>query len=82
MVATGAHAGSWFYYLKTKQDILQTVIECGLVAALANTGVTDIEGLPPREAMHQLVHVHLHTTLAPRQDLTPMMLYEWRSFDA
>ena len=80
--ATGVHAGSWFYYFKTKQDILQAVIEHGLTVALADIEAIDIEDLPPREAMRQLVRAHLHTILAPHQDFIPVMLYEWRSLDA
>lgn len=80
--ATGVHAGSWFYYFKTKQDILQAVIEHGLTVALADIEAIDIEGLPPREAMRQLVRAHLYTILAPNQDFIPVMLYEWRSLDA
>lgn len=80
--ATGVHAGSWFYYFKTKQDILQAVIEHGLTVALADIEAIDIEHLPPREAMRQLVRAHLYTILAPHQDFIPVMLYEWRSLDA
>ena len=80
--ATGVHAGSWFYYFKTKQDILQAVIEHGLTVALADIEAIDINALPPREAMRQLVRAHLYTILAPHQDFIPVMLYEWRSLDA
>ena len=80
--ATGVHAGSWFYHFKTKQDILQAVIEHGLTVALADIEAIDVEGLPPREAMRQLVRAHLYTILAPNQDFIPVMLYEWRSLDA
>lgn len=80
--ATGVHAGSWFYYFKTKQDILQAVIEHGLTVALADIEAIDIDRLPPREAMRQLVRAHLYTLLAPNQDFIPVMLYEWRSLDA
>lgn len=80
--ATGVHAGSWFYYFKTKQDILQAVIEHGLTVALADIEAIDIDHLPPREAMRQLVRAHLYTLLAPNQDFIPVMLYEWRSLDA
>ena len=80
--ATGVHAGSWFYHFKTKQDILQAVIEHGLTVALADIEAIDIDGLPPREAMRQLVRAHLYTILAPNQDFIPVMLYEWRSLDA
>jgi len=80
--ATGVHAGSWFYYFKTKQDILQAVIEHGLTVALADIEAIDVDGLPPREAMRQLVRAHLTTILAPNQDFIPVMLYEWRSLDA
>jgi len=76
------HAGSWFYYFKTKQDILQAVIEHGLTVALADIEAIDIDHLPPREAMRQLVRAHLYTLLAPNQDFIPVMLYEWRSLDA
>lgn len=80
--ATGVHAGSWFYYFKTKQDILQAVIEHGLTVALADIEAIDIDHLLPREAMRQLVRAHLYTLLAPNQDFIPVMLYEWRSLDA
>jgi AcrR family transcriptional regulator len=80
--ATGVHAGSWFYYFKTKQDILQAVIEHGLTVALADIEAIDVDGLPPREAMRQLGRAHLTTILAPNHDVIPVMLYEWRSLDA
>ncbi|RDI99417.1 TetR/AcrR family transcriptional regulator [Dyella solisilvae] len=79
--ATGVHAGSWFYYFKTKQDILQAVIEHGLTVALADIASIDVDQLPPREALLRLVRAHLHTLLAPNQDFIPVMLYEWRSLD-
>ncbi len=80
--AAGVHAGSWFYHFKTKQDILQAVIEHGLTVALADIASIDVDGLPAREALRQLVRAHLHTLLAPNQDFIPVMLYEWRSLDA
>ncbi len=79
--AAGVHAGSWFYYFKTKQDILQAVIEHGLTVALADIEAIDVDGLAPREALRRLVRAHLHTLLAPNQDFIPVMLYEWRSLD-
>ncbi len=80
--AAGVHAGSWFYYFKTKQDILQAVIEHGLTVALADIEAIDVDRIPPYEAMRQLVRAHLYTLLAPNQDFIPVMLYEWRSLDA
>jgi TetR/AcrR family transcriptional regulator, cholesterol catabolism regulator len=80
--AAGVHAGSWFYYFKTKQDILQAVIEHGLTVALADIEAIDVDALPPREAIRRLVRAHLYTLLAPDQDFITVMLYEWRSLEA
>jgi TetR/AcrR family transcriptional regulator, cholesterol catabolism regulator len=80
--AAGVQAGSWFYHFKSKQEILLAVMEHGLTEALARLEQLDVEALPPREALRQLVRAHLHTLLAPNSDFIPVMLTEWRSLDA
>ena len=37
--------------------------------------------MPPREALRQLVLVHLNTLLAPNNDFIPVLLYEARSLE-
>ncbi|MBV8469466.1 MAG: TetR family transcriptional regulator [Burkholderiaceae bacterium] len=75
--AAGVQAGSWFYHFKTKQEILHAVIKHGMTQALAEIESLDLAALPPREALWQLVRVHLNTLLAPHHDFVPVMLYEW-----
>ncbi len=77
--AAGVQAGSWFYHFKSKQDILQAVIEEGMQQALARIEEVAALGLPPREAFRRLVHTHLETLLSPGQDFVYVMLYEWRA---
>ena len=77
--AAGVQAGSWFYHFKSKQDILQAVIEQGMQQALARIEEVASLGLPPREAFRRLVHTHLETLLSPGQDFVYVMLYEWRA---
>jgi len=77
--AAGVQAGSWFYHFKSKQDILQAVIEEGMQQALARIEEVASLGLPPREAFRRLVHTHLETLLSPGQDFVYVMLYEWRA---
>jgi len=77
--AAGVQAGSWFYHFKSKQDILQAVIEEGMQQALARIEEVAALGLPPREAFRQLVYTHLETLLSPGQDFVYVMLYEWRA---
>lgn len=48
--AAGVQAGSWFYYFKTKQDILVAVMEQGMSNALARIEALDVENLPARDA--------------------------------
>ena len=77
--AAGVQAGSWFYHFKSKQDILQAVIEEGMQQALARSEEVAALRLPPREAFRRLVHTHLETLLSPGQDFVYVMLYEWRA---
>ncbi|KRC00583.1 TetR/AcrR family transcriptional regulator [Duganella sp. Root198D2] len=77
--AAGVQAGSWFYHFKSKQDILQAVIEEGMQQALARIEEVAALQLAPREALRRLVHTHLETLLSPGQDFVYVMLYEWRS---
>ena len=77
--AAGVQAGSWFYHFKSKQDILQAVIEEGMQQALARIEEVAALGQPPREAFRRLVHTHLETLLSPGQDFVYVMLYEWRA---
>jgi AcrR family transcriptional regulator len=77
--AAGVQAGSWFYHFKSKQDILQAVIEEGMQQALARIEEVAALGLAPREAFRRLVHTHLETLLSPGQDFVYVMLYEWRA---
>ena len=77
--AAGVQAGSWFYHFKSKQDILQAVIEEGMQQALVRIEQVAALGLPPREAFRRLVHTHLETLLSPGQDFVYVMLYEWRA---
>jgi TetR/AcrR family transcriptional regulator, cholesterol catabolism regulator len=79
--AAGVQAGSWFYHFKSKQEILLAVMEHGLIEALAELERLEVDALPPREALRQLVHAHLQTLLAPNNDFIPVMLTEWRSLD-
>jgi AcrR family transcriptional regulator len=79
--AAGMQAGSWFYYFKTKQEILAAVMEQGMVRSLEDLEAIASQSLPPREAFRQLVQVHLHTLLAPDHDFISVLLYEWRSLD-
>ncbi|SFG96118.1 transcriptional regulator, TetR family [Duganella sp. CF458] len=77
--AAGVQAGSWFYHFKSKQDILQAVIEEGMQQALARIEEVAALQLPAREALRRLVHTHLETLLSPGQDFVYVMLYEWRA---
>lgn len=79
--ASGMQAGSWFYYFKTKQDILAAIMEQGMARSLQDLEAIASQSLPPREAFRQLVQVHLHTLLAPDHDFISVLLYEWRSLD-
>ena len=79
--AAGMQAGSWFYYFKTKQEILAAIMEQGMARSLQDLEAIASQSLPPREAFRQLVQVHLHTLLAPEHDFISVLLYEWRSLD-
>ena len=79
--AAGVQAGSWFYYFKTKQDILAAVMEEGLASALARIEALDVDSLPARDALHALVRTHLETIVSPDHDFIPVLLYEWKSLD-
>lgn len=79
--AAGMQAGSWFYYFKTKQEILAAIMEQGMARSLQDLEAIASQALPPREAFRQLVQVHLHTLLAPDHDFISVLLYEWRSLD-
>ena len=80
--AAGIQAGSWFYYFKTKQDILAAVMEEGMSSSLARIEALQVDNLPAREAFHALVSTHLRTMLKPDHDFIPVLLYEWKSLDA
>ena len=80
--ATGMQSGSWVYHFATKQDILEAVMEEGLVDALARIEAIAALDLPPRRRFEHLVRTHLDTILGPGQDFIPVVLYEWRSLEA
>lgn len=77
--AAGIQSGSWFYYFKTKHEILVAVIEEGMRQALSL--MEDIAGdaSSPREKFRKLVNAHLRIVLLPDQHFIPLLLYEWRS---
>ncbi|MBY0531676.1 MAG: TetR/AcrR family transcriptional regulator [Xanthobacteraceae bacterium] len=79
--AAGIHSGSWFYYFKTKHDILVAVIEEGMRQALSLMEEIAADPSPPREKFRKLVNAHLRTVLLPEQHFIPLLLYEWRSFE-
>lgn len=79
--AAGVQAGSWFYHFKSKQDILQAVIEQGMQQALSRIEEVAAQQLAPRAALRAMVHAHLETLLSPGQDFVHVMLYEWRALD-
>ena len=79
--AVGIQSGSWFYHFKTKQDILVAVMEQGMQKSLEEIEKLALADLPPRQALQQLVRVHLDTLLAPDHDFIAVLLYEWRSLD-
>lgn len=78
--AAGIQSGSWFYYFKTKHDILVAVIEEGMRQALTSMEEIAADPSPPREKFRKLVLAHLRTVLLPEQHFIPLLLYEWRSF--
>jgi AcrR family transcriptional regulator len=77
--AAGIHSGSWFYYFKTKHEILVAVIEEGMRQALALMEEIGADASPPREKFRKLVNAHLRIVLLPEQHFIPLLLYEWRS---
>jgi AcrR family transcriptional regulator len=79
--ATGMQSGSWVYHFATKHDILEAVMQEGLVDALARIKAIIALGLPPRRQFEQLVRTHLDTLLGAGQDFIPVVLYEWRSLE-
>ena len=79
--ATGMQSGSWVYHFATKQDILEAVMEEGLVDALGRIEAIAAQDLSPRRKFEQLVRTHLDTILGPGQDFIPVVLYEWRSLE-
>ena len=80
--ASGVQAGSWFYYFKTKQDILAAVMEEGMANSLERIEALKVEALPAPQAFRALIHAHLDTILSPNHDFIPVLLYEWNSLEA
>lgn len=77
--AAGIHSGSWFYYFKTKHDILVAVIEEGMRQALSLMEEIAADASAPRDKFRKLVNAHLRIVLLPDQHFIPLLLYEWRS---
>lgn len=77
--AAGIHSGSWFYYFKTKHDILVAVIEEGMRQALSLMEEIAADASAPREKFRKLVNAHLRIVLLPDQHFIQLLLYEWRS---
>jgi AcrR family transcriptional regulator len=77
--AAGIQSGSWFYYFKTKHEILVAVIEEGMRQALSLMEEIAADPAPPREKFRKLVLAHLRVVLLPEQHFIPLLLYEWRS---
>lgn len=91
--AVGMRSGSPFYHFKSKQALLNAVMEEGMRRAIAQqaqalqaAGV-DPEMLQkkeheiehPQELLAVLVRNHFRVLLGPQSDFIPVMLYEWRS---
>ncbi len=77
--AAGIHSGSWFYYFKTKHEILVAVIEEGMRQALSLMEEIAADASAPRDKFRKLVNAHLRIVLLPDQHFIPLLLYEWRS---
>lgn len=77
--AAGIQSGSWFYYFKTKHEILVAVIEEGMRQALSLMEEIAGDRAAPREKFRKLVNAHLRIVLLPDQHFIPLLLYEWRS---
>lgn len=77
--AAGIQSGSWFYYFKTKHEILVAVIEEGMRQALSLMEEIAADVSSPREKFRKLVNAHLRIVLLPDQHFIPLLLYEWRS---
>jgi AcrR family transcriptional regulator len=78
--AAGIQSGSWFYYFKSKHEILVAAIEEGMRQALEIMETIAADPGTPREKFRKLVLAHLRTVLLPEQHFIPLLLYEWRAF--
>jgi len=78
--AAGIQSGSWFYYFKSKHEILVAAIEEGMRQALELMEAIAADPCSPREKFRKLVLGHLRTVLLPEQHFIPLLLYEWRAF--
>lgn len=83
--ATGMQSGSPFYHFKSKNELLFTIMEEGMLRAEQEQVKTLAALAPdtsPRDALLALVRHHLRVLHVPGSDFVPVMLHEWRSISA
>jgi len=76
--AVGMRSGSPFYHFKSKQDLLASVMEEGLLASLPAAEAIAGGRLAPREKFEAMARAHLEMVLGEGHDFIPVLLYEWR----
>lgn len=79
---SGMQSGSPFYYFKSKNELLFSVMEEGMLAALRGQ-LAVLEGLPDQATAWQCLRAlalhHLRVLLTPGHDFIAVMLYEQRA---
>jgi AcrR family transcriptional regulator len=76
--AVGMRSGSPFYHFKSKQDLLASVMEEGLLASLPAAEDIASGSLAPRRKFEAMARAHLEMVLGEGHDFIPVLLYEWR----
>lgn len=77
--AVDLQSGSLFFHFRSKEEILQSLLEAGLVRAVAILDRYLADAKTPREKLAAVLHGHLHAILDEERDAFTVVLRDWRT---
>jgi AcrR family transcriptional regulator len=77
--AVGLQSGSLFFHFKSKEEILVSLLEGGLLRAAAILERHLAKAVTPREKLSAILHGHLEAILHEERDAFYVVLRDWRT---
>ena len=76
--AVNMQSGSLFFHFKNKEEILLSILESGLLRAVAILDRHLAQARTPREKLSAILHGHLRAVLVEERDGFTVVLRDWR----